>query len=385
MNERILVTGIGMISPAGAGAEPFWADLCAARRRFEELTPLYPGMKPGVLGALVPGTARPAGTRRASLFAESAALEAIRDAGLAPGDPSLLNALVCVGTNDGHADVLEDLVAGRRDLAGTGGFASSDIADDVARAVGASGPAFTVHNTCASANVALSCALEMLRAGVADTAVVGGCDTYSEKNIIGFSSLHAIGPVACRPFSRERRYVTPSEGAGIMVLQTGRAARGRRPYAELLTVAVNNDARHPTAPDPEGVAGCHRQALDQCGLKADDIDAIFAHGTGSRANDSIEGSIFAETYPHAAITAIKGTVGHLMGAAGAAGAVASCLALSRRLMPPTAVGADEVELDIDLVTGTARAVPRLRHVQNNAFGFGGHNAIAIFGAVTGDG
>ncbi|MEZ0071328.1 beta-ketoacyl synthase N-terminal-like domain-containing protein [Planotetraspora sp. GP83] len=394
MDERIFVTGLGMISPAGAGVAPFWADLCAARRRFEELTPLYAGMKPGVLGGRVPEAARTAALERisettrarpraASVFAEYAALEAIADAGLTPGDPALRNAVVCVGTNDGQADVLEDLVAGRKDVAGTGGFSSYSIADGVARAVGANGPVFTLHNTCASSNVALSCALEMLRAGVADTAVVGGCDAYSEKNIIGFSSLHAIGPVGCQPFSRGRRFVTPSEGAGILVLRTGRAAAGgRRPYAELLTVAVNNDARHLTAPDPEGVVDCHRRALEQCGLKADDIDAVFAHGTGSRANDSTEGAIFAETYPRAAITAIKGTVGHLMGGAGAAGAVAACLALEERLVPPTAVDPGDVELDIDLVTGAPRAVPELRYVQNNAFGFGGYNAIAIFGAAS---
>ncbi|MEV8637974.1 beta-ketoacyl synthase N-terminal-like domain-containing protein [Streptosporangium sp. NPDC051023] len=394
MDERIFVTGLGMISPAGAGVTPFWVDLCAARSRFEELTPLYAGMKPGVLAARVPRGARMAALERvsaatrarpraASVFAEYAALAAIADAGMVPGDPGLRNAVVCVGTNDGHADALENLVAGRKDLAGTGGFSSYSIAEGVARAVGSTGPAFVVHNTCASSNVALSCALEMLRSGVADTAVVGGCDSYSEKNTIGFSSLQAIGPTACRPFSRNRRYVTPSEGAGIMVLRTERAvAAGRAPYAELLTVAVNNDASHPTAPNSEGVADCHRRALDQCGLKADDIDVIFAHGTGSRANDSIEGAIFAETYPHAAVTAIKGTIGHLMGAAGAAGAVASCLALEKRLVPPTAVGAEEVEVGIDLVTGAPRAVPRLRHVQNNAFGFGGYNAIAIFGAAT---
>ncbi|TQF02422.1 hypothetical protein E6W39_09250 [Kitasatospora acidiphila] len=391
--QPVFVTGLGIISPAGAGVDAFWADLCAGRSRFEELTPLYPGMKSGVLGGRVPQAAREtalarvspetrAQPRAASVFAEFAALEALGDAGLEPGDPALRTAVVCVGSSDGQADALEDEVAGRRGLKESGGFCGSSIAEEVARAVGSTGPAFTVQSTCASANVALSCALEMLWSGVADIAVVGGCDPYSEKNIIGFSTLQAIGPTACRPFSVNRRYVTPSEGAGILVLQTERSLRaGQRPYAEVLATAVSNDASHPTAPDLDGVAACHQRALDEAGLTADQIEVIFAHGTGSRANDTIEGGLFRERYPQAAVTAIKGTVGHLMGAAGAAGAVASCLALRHELVPPTAVPTEEVEPGLNLVTGAARAVPGLRHVQSNAFGFGGNNAISIFRSV----
>ncbi|WP_143660067.1 beta-ketoacyl synthase [Streptomyces sp. WZ.A104] len=387
---RVFVTGLGMISPAGAGVAPFWDDLCAGRQRFEELPPLYPGMKTGILGGRVPrsayeealaraGAETRATPRAASVFAEYAALEALQDAGLHPGDAALRDAVVCVGSSDGQADALEDLVAGRRDVKETGGFSSYSISEGVARAVGSRGQVFTAQSTCASANVALSCALELLRSGAADTAIVGGCDPYSEKNIIGFTTLQAIGPAPCRPFAGNRRFVTPSEGAGVLVLQTERALRpGTRPYAEVLATAVSNDAGHPTAPDRDGVAACHRRALDEAGLGPEDIDVIFAHGTGSRANDAIEGGIFAEHYPKAAVTAIKGTIGHLMGGAGAAGSVAACLTLRHRLVPPTPIEASEVELDINLVTGTPRALPELRHVQSNAFGFGGNNAIAIF-------
>ncbi|MEW2065044.1 MULTISPECIES: beta-ketoacyl synthase N-terminal-like domain-containing protein [unclassified Streptomyces] len=388
--ERVFITGLGIISPAGAGTAPFWDDLCAGRSRFVELPSLYAGMKTGILGGRVPREARETALaavdavtreqpRAASLFAEYAALEALEDAGLAPGDPALRGAVVCVGSSDGQAEALEDVVAGRREPAGTGGFSSYSIAQGVARTVGATGPAYLLQSTCASANVALSCALEMLRAGVADTAIVGGCDPYSEKNIIGFNTLQAIGPVPCKPFTRGRRYVTPSEGAGMFVLQTERALRvGATPYAEVLATAVSNDASHPTAPDRDGVAACHRRSLEEAGLKADDIDVVFAHGTGSRANDTIEGGIFAEHYPRAAVTAIKGTVGHLMGAAGAANAVAACLALRHRLVPPTAVDPDDVEPGVNLVTRAPLAVPDLRYVQNNAFGFGGNNAISVF-------
>lgn len=387
---RVFVTGLGMISPAGAGTAPFWDDLCAARNRFTDLTQLYPGMKAGALGGRVPKDALDialeqvseqtrARPRAASVFAEYAAFEALRDAGLEYGDNLVRNSLVCIGSSDGQADALEGIVGNRGDMAGTGGFSSFSIAEDVAAAIGARGPAFTTQSTCASANVAVSCAMEMLRSGVADTAVVGGCDPYSEKNIIGFSSLQTIGAARCRPFSVDRRYVTPSEGAGVLVLQTENALRpGQQPYAEILATAVNNDASHPTAPDRNGVEACHRRALAESGITAADIDVIFAHGTGSRANDAVEGGIFTEVYPRAAVTAIKGTVGHLMGAAGAAGAVASCLTLRHRLVPPTAVDPTEVDGGLNLVTGAPLAMPQVQYVQNNAFGFGGNNAISIF-------
>ena len=116
-------------------------------------------------------------------------------------------------------------------------ISSYSVAEAVAHAVRTSGPAFVVQNTCASANVALSCGADMIRAGICDVAVVGGSEAYSIKNIIGFNSLQAIGPEPCRPFASGRRFVTPSEGAGMLVLQSERSLReGLTPWAELLSV-----------------------------------------------------------------------------------------------------------------------------------------------------
>ncbi|MEV0232696.1 beta-ketoacyl synthase N-terminal-like domain-containing protein [Nonomuraea sp. NPDC050786] len=389
--SRIFVTGMGVIAPSGLGLDAFWRTLCGAEPRFTELSAHYDGMRPGTLGGRVPATTAEAARARtwragvpfagtASAYAVSCALDALADAGLAPGDPLLSSAMVCVGTSDGQADQFEAVVAGTEDTKDAR-ISSYSVAEAVALAARTSGPAFVVQNTCASANVALSCGLDMIQAGVCDVAVVGGADAYSMKNIIGFNSIQAIGPEPCRPFSAGRRFVTPSEGAGILVLQSERSLReGVAPWAELLSVAVGNDASHPTALNPVGVAACHEAALAQAGIRPEDIDVIYAHGTGSVINDEVEGKLFASRYPQAAVTAIKGTVGHLMGAAGAAGAVASCLTLRHGLVPPTVTDADHVEFGMDIVTGAARAAD-VRHVQNNAFGFGGNNAISIFRAV----
>ncbi|MEW9555162.1 beta-ketoacyl synthase N-terminal-like domain-containing protein [Nonomuraea sp. NPDC050783] len=389
--SRIFVTGMGVIAPSGPGLDAFWRTLCDAEPCFTELSPHYDGMRPGTLGGRVPAAAAEAARARAwragvpfagtaSAYAVSCALDALADAGLAPDDPLLGSAMVCVGTSDGQADQFEAAVAGTGDTKDAR-ISSYSVAEAVALAVGTSGPAFVVQNTCASANVALSCGVDMIQAGVCDVAVVGGADAYSMKNIIGFNSIQAIGPEPCRPFAAGRRFVTPSEGAGILVLQSERSLReGVTPWAELLSVAVGNDASHPTALNPVGVAACHEAALARAGIRPEDIDVIYAHGTGSVINDEVEGKLFTSRYPQAAVTAIKGTVGHLMGAAGAAGAVASCLTLRHGVVPPTATDADRVEFGLNLVTGTARTAD-VRHVQNNAFGFGGNNAISIFRAV----
>jgi len=386
--SRVFVTGVGIISPAGAGRQAYWDGLCSAAPHFDELPPLYAGMKPGALGAWVPESAREAAIaatkskagarpRMAEVYAAYAATEAIEDACFLAGDPSLSRSVVCVGTSDGQADALEAIYAGDGD--GSSRFSSAGIPSSVAQVVGSAGPAFAVQATCASTNAALSCARDALVSGMAETAVVVGCDAYSQKNIIGFSSLQAIGPTGCRPFSRDRRFVTPAEGAGALVLQTERSLRqDQHPYAELVAASISNDASHPTTPDPGGVRRCHRRALEEAGLEASHIDVIYAHGTGSRINDEIEGRIFVDDFPHAAVTAVKGTIGHMMGAAGAAGAVAACLTLRHRLVPATVVDSSEIELDLNLVTGAARPVPNVRYVQNNAFGFGGNNAISIF-------
>ena len=388
---RVFITGMGVISPSGLGLDAFWRTLCDAEPCFTELSPHYDGMKPGLLGGRVPAAAvetartrtRQAGVDlagNAASYAVACALDALADAGLAPGDPLLDSAMVCVGTSDGQADRFEAAVAGDEDAEGAP-ISSHSVAEAVALAARTTGPAFVVQNTCASANVALSCGVDMIRSGACDLAIVGGADAYSMKNIIGFNSIQAIGSEPCRPFAAGRRFVTPSEGAGILVLQSERSLRqDATPWAELLSVAVSNDASHPTALNPVGVAGCHEAALAQAGIGPEDIDVIYAHGTGSVINDQVEGELFASRYPRAAVTAIKGTVGHLMGAAGAAGAVASCLTLRHGTVPPTATEAEQVQFGIDLVTKEPRKAD-IRHVQNNAFGFGGNNAISVFRAV----
>ncbi|SEQ54423.1 3-oxoacyl-[acyl-carrier-protein] synthase II [Pseudomonas sp. NFACC02] len=389
---RALVTGLGVVSPIGISVETFWRALCAGRSHFTAITPVYPGMKDGCITSRLSNVDRAQVTRDlgnmsptlpdSSAYAVHAALQAIQDAGLAPGDSALRNALVCVGNNEAEADILDELVEGNRERWKRHPYAGHSIADAVSLAIGSRGPAYTVHNTCASGNVALEVALRMLKTGIIKTAVIGGGDVFSKKVWSGFHTLNALGPAQCRPFSVSRRYITIAEGGAFLVLQASEdVPDASRAYAELLAAASNNDAQHPTNPDLNGVTSCHLLALSRAGLSSDQVDAVFAHGTGTKANDAIEARIFSEHYQGAAVTAIKGTTGHLMATAGALGAVASCLALRDQILPPTQINSAEFEFGFDLVLGDTARSREMTYVQNNSFGFGGNNAITIFKAV----
>ncbi|MFC0430265.1 beta-ketoacyl synthase N-terminal-like domain-containing protein [Kutzneria buriramensis] len=389
---KVFVTGLGAITPIGVGTEQLWSALCSRRTHFSNIDAVYSAMKPGYAAGLLSEVDRSRVVRDvrdatgrsladSSTYAAHAALQAVREAGLTPGDEDLRDALVCVANNEAEADLLDELVEGRDDRWRGAVYSSHAIADNVARAIGSTGPAFTVHNTCASANVALEFALRMMRTGAVRTAVVGGGDAFSKKVWTGFYTLNTLGPEHCRPFSVRRKHITIAEGAAFLVL---RAADAPLPgsCAELVAAVSNNDAVHPTNPDPGGVLACHERALAQAGLTADQVDGIFAHGTGTQANDAVEAGIFTTRFPDASVTAIKGTIGHLMASAGAVGAVASCLALRHQKMPPTIIERDEYQFGFDLVLEAGGRERRLTHVQNNAFGFGGNNGISVFRAVS---
>lgn len=389
--NTIHVSGLGAVTPIGLDVDHFWQALLQRQANFSGQDPVYPGMKPGFMAARIDDAHKALLKQRApqitgpdvpdsSLYAVDAAMQAINDAGLPVGCAALRNALVCVGNNEAEADILDLSVEGNDEAWRNNTYSSHAIARNVARAIGSQGPALCFHNTCASTNVALEFALRMLRSGAVDTAVVGGGDAFSKKVWSGFYTLNALGEQPCKPFSRDRRSITISEGGAFLVLQRADAVVAT-PYAELLAVASNNDAAHPTNPDLTGVAACHQRVLEQAGLQASDICAIYAHGTGTKANDLTESTIFNRTYTSAAVTAIKGTVGHMMATAGAIGAVASCLSLRNQWLPPTRIDPDSLEYEIDLVTQPGGVSRALRYVQNNSFGFGGNNAISIFKAI----
>ncbi len=321
----------------------------------------------------------------AEIYALYGCLQALEDAGIDWRETDMSDTAIILGNLEPNSRIF-DIPSGlelERDADGPYiTFDSSRLPRIVAGVIGAKGPTLTVHNTCASGNAALEYGAMLIEQGVVRRAIVGGVDAFSDRVFSGFSTLGVLGAEPCRPFSKNRKYITISEGAGIAVLEAAPSQSAQGAYAELVAVVSTNDAKHPTAPALEGVLGCHEKLWARSGIAADSIDFVFAHGTGSHANDAVEAHIFLSNYANGSIYALKAVSGHLMGAAGALGLVASALAAKHRLLPPNVVSEAELEYKLNFSeTQLQRDHDALTLVQNNAFGFGGSNSISLLRSV----
>ncbi|MFJ4518203.1 beta-ketoacyl-[acyl-carrier-protein] synthase family protein [Streptomyces sp. NPDC088816] len=394
-SARVVVTGLGVLTPVGETLEDFWD---AAVRGVVGTRPLDRPDAADFAGRLageVRGFVAPRGDGdRVTRLAVAAAVAATADAGLAPwaGDPA--RAGVCFGTLLGNRAALEPAVTRFHRGADTGAGGAGappagprpvvGLADAVAREHGFLGPSSVVATACASGNSALAYAAEAIRAGRADVMVAGGADELSTGIMMMFASLRSLTDDALRPFDRNRSGLVVSEGAAALVLESYEHARlrGARVYAELAGWASACDAHHMTAPHPEG-RGARRsleRALAMSGVPLDRVGHISAHGTGTPSNDSVEAAavraVFGERGP--AVSSLKGALGHTQGAASAIEAVACVLALRDGVIPPTANLVDpDPDCAVDVVYGAAREAP-LDVVVNNAFGFGGNTACTVF-------
>ena len=245
----------------------------------------------------------------------------------------------------------------------------------VQEALGLSGPCTTVSTACSSSAKAFAAAERMLRLGLVDAAVVGGCDTLCGSVLFGFNALQLVSPDACRPFDPARSGINLGEGAGFALLERGPGALA------LLGHGESSDAHHMSSPHPDGL-GAQRaldDALARAGIDASAVDYVSLHGTASQKNDEVEASVVARRFPartHASST--KGFTGHTLGAAGMIGAAFSLLALETGWMPGTAnsrtldpVCGPQIRLD------PARG--EVRVAVSHAFGFGGTNCVLVFG------
>jgi 3-oxoacyl-[acyl-carrier-protein] synthase II len=252
---------------------------------------------------------------------------------------------------------------------------------------GFGGPATTPVVACAAGAQAVSDALRQIQWGYADAAVCGGAEGAVRKPTIeGFASAKALSPTrVARPFDRDRDGFVLGEGAGILILEEREAALGRGApiLAELLGAASTADAHHITAPHPGGTGAerAVRLAVQDAGIELGDVGYVNAHGTGTDLNDRTEGAVVQRIWGDAqpAVSSIKGTTGHALGASGAIEAVAATLAITRRELPPN-VGMKDLDPSIpltDVVTDRRAWKPGV--VISNSFGFGGHNTVLVIG------
>ncbi len=408
--RRVVVTGLGLVTPLGVGTEATWSGLLAGRVATGPVRSFDAARYRVDRGAEIAGF-RPeeylrrlpvASVGRASQLAAVAARLALADAGLEDEPPPAERAVppercgVAMGTTSGEPAEIERF----DDAWVAGAAAASDprfllrypchvIAQNVAREVGYRGPVAMLPNACAAGNYAVACACALLRSGRVDRMLAGGADIFSRITYSGFARLGAVAPDLCRPFDRQRRGMIPGEGAAVLVLEPLELARARGAtiYAEVAGYGLSCDAHHMTGAHPsgEGAVRAMALALAGAGAAAADVSYVSAHGTGTPANDRVEAiaiqRLFGETAASTPVSSIKSMIGHTMGAASAIEAAVCALAVRHGWIPPTAnfTAADE-DCALDFVPNTARRHP-VTLAMNNAYAFGGSNASVLFRAV----
>ncbi len=405
--QRVVITGLGAITPIGLTIEDFWRNLTNGISGAGPITSFDASDLPTRIGAEVKGfdprnymdLKEARRSHRSAHFALAATRHAMTDAEITLDRTNAENIGVVMNTGGGGMGLAEEgthllMSGGPRKI---GPFflpmmMPNAVACQVSIAIGAKGPVLTSTLACASGNYALVEAMHMLQLDEAEVIIAGGTESGMTRLLFtAFSNIGALSrrnddPArASRPFDRDRDGFVYGEGAAVMVLETESHAhaRGAHIYAELVGGALTSDAHHITAPDPDG-DGARRamaQALRAAQMKQEDLDVVFAHGTSTPLNDATETraikAVFKDHAHQLAISGTKSMTGHLIGAAGALSAVAAALAIRDGIVPPTInLENPDPACDLDYVPNVARRMP-VQAAMVNAFGFGGQNVVTV--------
>jgi nodulation protein E len=405
--RRVVVTGLGIISPLGLTVADTWNALREGRpaiapiegvdyhklilrfpnaaqvRNFDATKHFEPGKEDYI--------------DRFAQFSVVAARDAMRDSALEL-TPQLREkcAVVCGSAVGGQAAIevgFEDLYVngrGRVHPLTIPKTMSNAGASHISMDLCLGGPTYTVSTACSSANHAIGQAFRLVRDGDVELAVTGGSEAMFTIGMLkAWEAMRVISPDTCRPFSKDRRGMILGEGGAMMILEPLEAAkaRGAKIYAEICGFGMSSDAHHLTQPTVEGPARAMRDALRMAGLAPEQIGYINAHGTGTPGNDPVETrairTIFGGHADRLAISSTKSMHGHALGAAGALEAIATILALQQGVLPPTAnFTIPDPECDLDYIPNKARE-QRVEAALSNSFAFGGLNAVIAFRAYAG--
>ena len=408
--RRVVVTGLGAVTPLGESVADFWDALVAGRSGVGPMTLADPSAYSCQIAGEVSGfdpdryIDRRESRRMArfSQLAVAAAREALVQAGIADGVPRPERLGVVLGNGNGGYPEIE---AGVRTIAEGKGPRLSPFffpmtlpnmaSANVSRIFGAGGPCGTVTTACAASTQSIGDAAELIRRGAADIVITGGTEAgISELGLAGFSAMRALStrnddpPAASRPFDADRDGFVPAEGAGILVVEElGHAlSRGAQILAEVAGYGASSDAFHQFQPDAEGVGASRAiiEAIDDAGLVPGDVDYVNAHGTSTPLNDTSETKAIKRALGDAAagvpVSSTKSMIGHALGGAGGMEAIACVQTILTGTIHPTInYATPDPECDLDYVPNDARAA-QVRTVLSNSFGFGGQNACLIFQA-----
>ena len=404
--RKVVVTGLGIVSPVGTGIEQAWGNLLRGTSGVGPITRFDPSLLPTRIAAEVKGFNAAdwmplKETRRSDTFIHyglAATRMALDDAGFTIDDSNAGRVGVNVGSGIGGLPMIEDNI---REMIAKGPrrispfFVPGSIINMVAGLISiqfkAKGPNVSMVSACTTSTHCIGEAGRIIEYGDADVMIAGGAEAcVNLSGVGGFCSCKALSErnddpaTASRPFDRDRDGFVLGEGAGIMILEELEHAkrRGARIYAELAGMGMSADANHITAPDMDGPRRSMLAALRNAGANADDIQYINAHGTSTPLGDANEtAAIKAALGEHAyklVVNSTKSMHGHLLGAAGGVEAVITALAVHHQVSPPTInIFTPDPACDLDYVANTAREMP-IEVALSNSFGFGGTNGTLAF-------
>ncbi len=406
--RRVVITGLGMVSPVGLNVSDSWANVLAGKSGIAPLTHFDVSEFSVRFGGSVRDfditdyiSAKDA--KKMDLFIHyglAAGIQAVRDSGLEVTEENAERIGVAIGSGIGGLTGIEK----GHDAYHKGGprkispfFVPSNIINMISGNLsiifGMKGPNYAITTACATATHSIGDAARLIEYGDADVMVAGGAEMATSKTGLGgFAAARALSTrnddpeAASRPWDKDRDGFVLSDGAGVVVLEEYEfaKARGANIYAEVTGFGMSGDAYHMTSPSKggEGAARCMKMALKNAGINAEDVDYINAHGTSTPAGDLGETqavkTAFGDHAYKVAVSSTKSVTGHLLGAAGGIEAIFSALAIRDQVAPPT-INLDnpDPECDLDFVPGEARQM-KMDVVMSNSFGFGGTNGTLIF-------
>jgi 3-oxoacyl-[acyl-carrier-protein] synthase II len=404
--RRVVVTGMGVMTPIGNNCDTFFDCLMAGRSGIRKLSSKFAAALTANVGGEVdydPASRFPrpklAFLDRFSQLALEASAQAIKDAGVEFEEHLKDRVGVFVGTGMGGATTVESgyeeiFLAGKDRLPPhtVPRAMNNAAAGHVSIDHGLRGPSLTYSTACSSSAIAVGEACRAIRHGYIDAAVAGGAESLLTLGTIrAWEALRTLAvteaddpSASCRPFSRDRTGLVLAEGAGMLVLEELDHAkrRGARIRTEVIGYGASSDASHLTRPGEEGQVRAMRLALADAGVAPDEIDYINAHGTATLAGDVVETAairkVFGERATRIPVSSTKSMHGHMMGAAGAVEFIAAVMAIGRGGLPPTAnLRVPDPDCDLDYVPNTGRRGVAVRTVMSNSFAFGGSNAVLI--------
>jgi 3-oxoacyl-[acyl-carrier-protein] synthase II len=404
--RRVVVTGLGVVSPVGIGVDTAWANIVAGKSGITRITKFDPSNFSSQIAGEVKGfdvsqylPAKEA--RRMDTFIQyglAAAIEAVKDSGIEATEENAERIGVSIGSGIGGLGLIEETndtfdEGGPRKVSPffIPGTIINMISGNLSIMFGFKGPNVSIVTACTTGTHSIGDAARMIEYGDADVMVAGGAEAaITELSVAGFASARALSSrnddpaTSSRPWDKDRDGFVIGEGAGVMVLEEYESAkkRGAKIYAELVGYGMSADAYHMTAPNMDGPRRSMRNALNNAGINPDEVQFVNAHGTSTPLGDANETNAikaaFGDHAKNIVVNSTKSMTGHLLGGAGGLESVFTVLSIHHQISPPTInIFNQDPECDLDFCANTARDM-KIEVALKNNFGFGGTNGSLVF-------